>query len=387
MNIELNPYLNGIEIYFDTKPSEHVISILKREQWRWQPRKKCWYNEDTERNAQFADALFCSYLKTRIVNIGIDNYRNNDYQYYLHLLETTITKMKRRYIKVGNLSEYENFTWELRRNEENKKNEHIARIRLEIERKRKERESTKRNEKEEFVLREKREEEKKQALLRREEEKEKALLRREEEKKLSLLYEEGRKREEPIRKRKLEFLNKAKADYDSNENRFWSDYSDLIRFENYEDRSCIFKVMTPDPILNQRLKYSYDDISILIRITYNTDTTKDGYILFGKERHELSNRTILRITREDVPDNVKQKIDQEIQEDMNGLIRKRNKIHLCKSCRKNEVFLDTGFCWDCYRVILDNNKSRCKSCGKHDVYFNTGFCWECYKEKMQSYFD
>ena len=40
---ERNREKNGIEIYFDGKPSEDVIAELKGNRWRWFPSKRCWY--------------------------------------------------------------------------------------------------------------------------------------------------------------------------------------------------------------------------------------------------------------------------------------------------------------------------------------------------------
>lgn len=40
---ERNREKNGIEIYFDGKPSDDVIAELKGNRWRWFPAKHCWY--------------------------------------------------------------------------------------------------------------------------------------------------------------------------------------------------------------------------------------------------------------------------------------------------------------------------------------------------------
>jgi len=54
---------NGIELYFDGKPSEKYIITLKEHGWRWNPAKKCWYTSDTEDNVRFAKKL-CDVKKT-----------------------------------------------------------------------------------------------------------------------------------------------------------------------------------------------------------------------------------------------------------------------------------------------------------------------------------
>ena len=40
---ERNREKNGIEIYFDGKPSDDVSAELKGNRWRWFPSKRCWY--------------------------------------------------------------------------------------------------------------------------------------------------------------------------------------------------------------------------------------------------------------------------------------------------------------------------------------------------------
>lgn len=50
---------NGIEIYFDMKPSESVRDRLKINGWRWSGLKKCWYNYYSEEHLQFAERV-CS---------------------------------------------------------------------------------------------------------------------------------------------------------------------------------------------------------------------------------------------------------------------------------------------------------------------------------------
>ena len=50
---------NGIEIYFDKKPSESVRDSLKGNGWRWSGFKKCWYNYYSDRNLAYAETI-CS---------------------------------------------------------------------------------------------------------------------------------------------------------------------------------------------------------------------------------------------------------------------------------------------------------------------------------------
>ncbi len=48
---------NGIEIYFDRKPSELILSSIKSEGWRWNGYKRCWYNYYSERHYAFANSI------------------------------------------------------------------------------------------------------------------------------------------------------------------------------------------------------------------------------------------------------------------------------------------------------------------------------------------
>lgn len=54
---ERNYERNGIEIYFEKKPSEAVRDTLKANGWRWSNFNKCWYNFYTSANLSFAEQL------------------------------------------------------------------------------------------------------------------------------------------------------------------------------------------------------------------------------------------------------------------------------------------------------------------------------------------
>ena len=60
----VNHQFNGVEIYFDTKPSSTVISELKIRRWRWLQAKKCWYNANTPSNLEYAKSI-CSSAEHR----------------------------------------------------------------------------------------------------------------------------------------------------------------------------------------------------------------------------------------------------------------------------------------------------------------------------------
>lgn len=51
------PELNGIEIYFDEKPSTSVCEELKSNGWRWHRVKKCWFTKKSSESEKFAKML------------------------------------------------------------------------------------------------------------------------------------------------------------------------------------------------------------------------------------------------------------------------------------------------------------------------------------------
>lgn len=57
LNVIKNEQFNGIEVYFDGKPENKVIEILKNNKFRWHSLKKCWYNKDTEENNKLIESL------------------------------------------------------------------------------------------------------------------------------------------------------------------------------------------------------------------------------------------------------------------------------------------------------------------------------------------
>lgn len=52
-----NKEKNGIELYFDGKPDSAVLDTMKKNGWRWNPPKKCWYNKYSLENMLFARQL------------------------------------------------------------------------------------------------------------------------------------------------------------------------------------------------------------------------------------------------------------------------------------------------------------------------------------------
>lgn len=57
IKIVKNQKLNGIEVYFESKPDYKVITELKNKKFRWHQVKKCWYNKDTAEIQAFLNTL------------------------------------------------------------------------------------------------------------------------------------------------------------------------------------------------------------------------------------------------------------------------------------------------------------------------------------------
>ncbi|WP_064199015.1 LPD29 domain-containing protein [Brevibacillus brevis] len=55
--LKINEELNGIELYFNTKPVQNVINKLKENGFRWSGFKKCWYTKKSEEAFQIANSL------------------------------------------------------------------------------------------------------------------------------------------------------------------------------------------------------------------------------------------------------------------------------------------------------------------------------------------
>ena len=63
---KLNLPLNGVEIYFDTKPDDLILQKLRDGKWRWHRGKHCWYNKISEEAMKFAEELCCPLAKPQI---------------------------------------------------------------------------------------------------------------------------------------------------------------------------------------------------------------------------------------------------------------------------------------------------------------------------------
>lgn len=99
------PEHNGIEIYFDVKPSEDVLDELRGNGWRWHRVKHCWFAKKNPQNEQFAKTLCneSSCLKppakkesppTEIEEVAAFNYVNSDQSIFSSV---TITRKRQQY--------------------------------------------------------------------------------------------------------------------------------------------------------------------------------------------------------------------------------------------------------------------------------------------------
>lgn len=56
-NVLLNGELNGVELYFESKPTIEVLKNIKESGYRWNSRKKCWYSKQNEESLKVASSL------------------------------------------------------------------------------------------------------------------------------------------------------------------------------------------------------------------------------------------------------------------------------------------------------------------------------------------
>lgn len=55
--MKINEELNGIELYFNSKPETEVLNNLKSNGFRWSAFKKCWYTKQSEKALQIANSI------------------------------------------------------------------------------------------------------------------------------------------------------------------------------------------------------------------------------------------------------------------------------------------------------------------------------------------
>lgn len=62
--LKTNEELNGIELYFDSKPDQSIITTLKSNNFRWSRYKSCWYTKQSEKAFKVAESITNNKLET-----------------------------------------------------------------------------------------------------------------------------------------------------------------------------------------------------------------------------------------------------------------------------------------------------------------------------------
>lgn len=57
LTIKENKEFNGIELYFETKPNNDILTALKSHKFKWHTAKKCWFAKATDSNKEFVNGL------------------------------------------------------------------------------------------------------------------------------------------------------------------------------------------------------------------------------------------------------------------------------------------------------------------------------------------
>ena len=106
MRIETKYGGDRLELYFDRKPSDEVLNVLNSNHWKWDPKKRCWHNNNTHSNALLANVLLFKYLEKYIKTIGYDH---KDFHKTLVSMRMTVNRMRLGPIKKSTLQKYEQF--------------------------------------------------------------------------------------------------------------------------------------------------------------------------------------------------------------------------------------------------------------------------------------
>jgi hypothetical protein len=64
--LNINEELNGVELYFGTKPQQETLTVLKSNGFRWSGFKKCWYSKQSEKTMQLANNLVNNNVVTEV---------------------------------------------------------------------------------------------------------------------------------------------------------------------------------------------------------------------------------------------------------------------------------------------------------------------------------
>lgn len=95
IKIILNEEKNGIELYFNDKPTEEIRDNLKAHSFRWAKYNKCWYAKQSEENISFANSL---------ANIDTEELKKNSDAYKEEKEKETERKLAE--IDINDIEEY-----------------------------------------------------------------------------------------------------------------------------------------------------------------------------------------------------------------------------------------------------------------------------------------
>ena len=77
MEIVKNVEHKGIELYFERKPEQKIINLLKEAKFRWHNLKKCWYAKDNKNNSDLVNKVF-NYINGNDSNLNIKEKAQNE---------------------------------------------------------------------------------------------------------------------------------------------------------------------------------------------------------------------------------------------------------------------------------------------------------------------
>lgn len=117
VKIVLNEDKNGVEIYFNNKPSEDVRNNLKSNGFRWSKYNKCWYAKQNEDTLKFANSL-TNTTEEEIKQISAEYKEEKEKEIDNKLNELNINDIE-SYVIDDNLSRRENENGFFRKNDIN----------------------------------------------------------------------------------------------------------------------------------------------------------------------------------------------------------------------------------------------------------------------------
>ena len=81
IKVEQNIEHNGVEVYFDQKPQQNIITALKEKFFKWHTAKKCWYAKATADKMDFIQQLLGQSITTTATEQAPAKAQNPQSQY------------------------------------------------------------------------------------------------------------------------------------------------------------------------------------------------------------------------------------------------------------------------------------------------------------------